>query len=89
MSVRFQRRGEPQQRFEVLSDEPMVDHQPARHQRWWLAIGAVLASLAWFAGLGLRRRFAYGLLDLARTRQVPDMLLVVTMLAIAASLARG
>lgn len=55
--------------------------------RWWFGAGAVLASLAWFTVLGYGARLAHGLLSSARAWQVLDVLIGLTMLAIAASLA--
>jgi L-lysine exporter family protein LysE/ArgO len=55
--------------------------------RWWFAVGAVLASTLWFAGLGFGARFAAPLLTTARAWQVLDLLIAATMLAIAAKLA--
>jgi L-lysine exporter family protein LysE/ArgO len=54
--------------------------------RWWFAVGAVLASTLWFAGLGFGARFAAPLLTTARAWQVLDLLIAATMLAIAAKL---
>jgi L-lysine exporter family protein LysE/ArgO len=55
--------------------------------RWWFAVGAVLASTLWFAGLGFGARFAAPLLTTPRAWQVLDLLIAATMLAIAAKLA--
>jgi len=55
--------------------------------RWWFAVGALLASTLWFAGLGFGARFAAPLLTTARAWQVLDLLIAATMLAIAAKLA--
>ena len=55
--------------------------------RWWFGAGAALASLVWFAGLGYGARLAHGLLGSARAWRVLDVLIGLTMLAIAASLA--
>jgi L-lysine exporter family protein LysE/ArgO len=55
--------------------------------RWWFAVGAVLASTLWFSGLGFGARFAAPLLTTARAWQVLDLLIAATMLAIAAKLA--
>jgi L-lysine exporter family protein LysE/ArgO len=54
--------------------------------RWWFAVGAVLASTLWFAGLGFGARFAAPLLTTPRAWQVLDLLIAATMLAIAAKL---
>jgi len=55
--------------------------------RWWFGAGAALASLVWFAGLGYGARLAHELLGSARAWRVLDVLIGLTMLAIAASLA--
>jgi L-lysine exporter family protein LysE/ArgO len=55
--------------------------------RWWFAVGAVLASTLWFAGLGFGARYAASLLTTPRAWQVLDLLIAATMLAIAAKLA--
>jgi len=57
--------------------------------RWWFGAGATLASLVWFTVLGYGARLAHGFLSSARAWQVLDVLIGVTMLLIAASLARG
>jgi L-lysine exporter family protein LysE/ArgO len=57
--------------------------------RWWFGAGAAVASLLWFAGLGYGARLAHGLLASARAWQVLDVLIGITMLAIAAMLAVG
>ena len=55
--------------------------------RWWFAVGALVASTLWFAGLGFGARFAAPLLTTTRAWQVLDLLIAATMLAIAAKLA--
>jgi L-lysine exporter family protein LysE/ArgO len=55
--------------------------------RWWFAVGALVASTLWFAGLGFGARFAAPLLTTPRAWQVLDLLIAATMLAIAAKLA--
>ena len=55
--------------------------------RWWFAVGALLASTLWFAGLGFGARFAAPLLTTPRAWQVLDLLIAATMLAIATKLA--
>jgi L-lysine exporter family protein LysE/ArgO len=55
--------------------------------RWWFAAGATLGSVLWFSGLGFGARFASPLLSLPRAWQVLDVLIGVTMLAIALMLA--
>ena len=55
--------------------------------RWLFAVGAGIASICWFAGLGFGARFAAPLLTTPRAWQVLDLLIAATMLAIAAKLA--
>lgn len=55
--------------------------------RWWFAVGALIASALWFVGLGFGARFAAPLLATARAWQVLDLLIAATMLTIAAKLA--
>lgn len=57
--------------------------------RWWFAAGACLGSVLWFSGLGFGARRAAPLLARPRAWQVLDVLIGVTMLAIAVSLAAG
>jgi L-lysine exporter family protein LysE/ArgO len=57
--------------------------------RWWFALGACVGSLVWFCGLGFGARRASGLLSKPRAWQVLDVLIGLTMLAIALSLALG
>lgn len=57
--------------------------------RWWFAVGACGASLLWFCGLGFGARFASRWLSSPRAWQVLDVLIGLTMLAIAVSLAAG
>ena len=57
--------------------------------RWWFALGAGTASIVWFTGLGYGARLAHGVLATPRAWQVLDVLIGLTMLAIAVSLARG
>lgn len=56
--------------------------------RWWFGVGAGLASIAWFAGLGLGARFVHGLFTTERSWRVLDAIIGVTMIAIAVALAR-
>ena len=55
--------------------------------RWWFAVGALVASTVWFLSLGFGARFAAPLLTTPRAWQVLDLLIAATMLAIAAKLA--
>lgn len=57
--------------------------------RWWFAAGAGAASLLWFSGLGFGARLLSPLLARPRAWQLLDVLIGLTMLAIAVSLARG
>ena len=57
--------------------------------RWWFALGASVGSVAWFTGLGYGARAASRLFARPRAWQVLDVLIGVTMLAIAAMLATG
>lgn len=57
--------------------------------RWWFAVGAGAASLLWFSGLGFGARLASPLLSRPRAWQVLDVLIGLTMLAIAVTLALG
>jgi len=57
--------------------------------RWWFAVGACLGSILWFSGLGFGARYASRWLARPRAWQVLDVLIGLTMLAIALSLALG
>ncbi len=57
--------------------------------RWWFAVGAGAASILWFTGLGYGARLGHGLLTSPRAWQVLDVLIGLTMLAIALRLATG
>lgn len=57
--------------------------------RWWFAAGASVGSVVWFAGLGYGARRAHRLLSSPRAWQVLEVLIGVTMLLIAVSLATG
>jgi L-lysine exporter family protein LysE/ArgO len=57
--------------------------------RWVFAAGAGAASILWFTGLGYGARALAPLLARPRAWQVLDVLIAVTMLAIAAKLALG
>lgn len=57
--------------------------------RWWFAVGAGLASILWFSGLGFGARYASPLLARPRAWQVLDVLIGVVMLLIALQLATG
>jgi L-lysine exporter family protein LysE/ArgO len=57
--------------------------------RWWFAVGAGLASVGWFTGLGFGARLAAPLLATPRAWQILDLLIAATMLLIAVKLATG
>jgi len=57
--------------------------------RWWFALGACVASLLWFAGLGHGARLASRVLTRPRAWQVLDLVIGLVMLVIAAKLAMG
>jgi L-lysine exporter family protein LysE/ArgO len=57
--------------------------------KWWFAAGAGAGSVLWFSGLGYGARLLSPVLTRPRAWQVLDVLIGLTMLAIAFSLARG
>ena len=57
--------------------------------RWWFALGACAASGLWFSGLGYGARLASRVLARPRAWRVLDVLIGLTMLAIAGVLATG
>ena len=57
--------------------------------RWWFALGACVASVAWFSALAYGARLAAPRLASPRAWQVLDVLVGVVMLAIAVRLALG
>ena len=75
----------------VYLDTVLLLGSLAAHQgptgRWWFALGACVASVAWFTGLGYGARLLSPLLRKRRAWQVLDVLIGLTMLAIAAGLA--
>ena len=77
----------------VYLDTVLLLGSLASHQgptgRWWFAAGASVGSLVWFSGLGYGARLLSPLLAKPRAWQVLDVLIGLTMLAIAASLALG
>ena len=62
-------------------------HGPAG--RWYFAAGASVGSVVWFSGLGFGARVLSPLLARPRAWQVLDVLIGLTMLAIAVTLALG
>ena len=77
----------------VYLDTVLLLGSLAAHQgptgRWWFALGACVASVAWFTGLGYGARLLSPVLRKRRAWQVLDVLIGLTMLAIAAGLALG
>jgi L-lysine exporter family protein LysE/ArgO len=77
----------------VYLDTVLLLGSLAAHQgpsgRWWFAAGASAASLLWFVGLGFGARLLGPLLARQRAWQVLDILIGLTMLAIALGLAMG
>ena len=71
----------------VLLGSLAATHGP--EGRWWFGAGAAIGSLLWFTALGYGARRAHRLLASPRAWQVLDVLIGLTMLAIAYSLARG
>lgn len=66
-----------------------IANQQGGGDRWWFAAGAVVASIVWFTGLGYGAGAFQRLLATPRAWQVLDVLIGLTMLAIALSLALG
>ena len=64
-----------------------IANQRGPTDRWWFAAGAVAGSLLWFTGLGYGAAAGQRLLATPRSWQVLDVLIGITMLAIALSLA--
>ena len=77
----------------VYLDTVLLLGSIANHQgtsgRWWFAVGACAGSALWFTVLGYGARAAGRVLAKPRAWQVLDVLIGLTMLAIAASLALG
>ena len=57
--------------------------------RWWFGIGAVIASITWFSGLGFGARILAPMLSRPRAWQVLEVLIAATMLLVATKLAFG
>lgn len=57
--------------------------------RWWFAVGAGLASVLWFSGIGFGARLLAPLLARPRAWQVLDVLIAATMVFVATKLALG
>jgi len=64
-----------------------IANQHGSEGRWWFAVGAMTASIVWFAVLGFGARAGHRLLARPRAWQVLDVLIGLTMLGIAAKLA--
>lgn len=77
----------------VYLDTVLLLGSIAAHQgsvgRWWFAAGAALSSITWFSGLGYGARALTPVLSSPRAWQVLDVLIGLTMLGIAGSLALG
>jgi L-lysine exporter family protein LysE/ArgO len=65
-----------------------IANQHGSGDRWWFAVGAAVGSVLWFTGLGYGAGAFQRLLATPRAWQVLDVLIGLTMLAIALSLAR-
>ena len=57
--------------------------------RWWFAIGAAVASITWFSGLGFGARVLAPVFSRPRSWQVLEVLIAATMVLIAVKLALG
>lgn len=66
-----------------------IANQHGAAGRWWFAAGAAAASALWFGGLGYGARLLGPLLARPRAWQVLDVLIGLTMLAVAVGLALG
>jgi len=64
-----------------------IANQHGSVDRWWFAAGAAVGSVLWFAGLGYGAGAGQRLLATPRAWQVLDVIIGITMLAIALSLA--
>jgi L-lysine exporter family protein LysE/ArgO len=64
-----------------------IANQHGSVDRWWFAVGAMAGSVVWFTGLGYGAGAFQRLLATPRAWQVLDVLIGLTMLAIALSLA--
>ena len=75
----------------VYLDTVLLLGTVANHQgptgRWWFALGACAGSVVWFTGLGYGARLAGRVLARPATWRVLDVLIGLTMLGIALSLA--
>lgn len=58
-------------------------------RRWWFALGAALASVVWFVGLGYGARLLSPLMARAVTWRALDAAIAVVMLVIAVALVRS
>ncbi len=64
-------------------------NQQGSQGRWWFGLGAAVASLGWFTGLGWGARLSARWLARPRTWQVLDVLIGITMLVVAGVLLFG
>ena len=58
-------------------------------ERWWFALGAAIASLVWFTGLGFGARLLSPLMARPRTWRILDAAIGVVMVVIALVLLRS
>ena len=58
-------------------------------ERWWFALGAAIASLVWFTGLGFGARLLSPLMARAATWRILDAVIGVVMVVIALALLRS
>ncbi|NNG35595.1 LysE family transporter [Nakamurella aerolata] len=63
-----------------------ISNQYGGAGRWWFGLGAAAASIGWFTGLGFGARSMSGLLKRPATWRVVDVLVALTMFAVAAML---
>jgi len=66
-----------------------IANQHGDGDRWWFAGGAAVGSVLWFTGLGYGAGAGQRLLATPRAWQVLDVVIGITMLAIALTLALG
>lgn len=66
-----------------------IGNQQGGDLRWWFAMGAALASIVWFAGLGYGSRLLAPLFAKPSAWRVLDIVIGMVMLAIAVSLVTG
>jgi len=64
-------------------------HDDVPGGRWWFAVGAGAASVAWFSGLGFGATRLAPVLSRPRVWQMLELFIAVTMVVVAAKLAFG